>query len=121
MARRIARDPDARSLEAIVDASDLRSVMSTALAARPVDEAALRRGVWTYVGNERQAGASPGRIIDALTSIIDEAKLETRAQHIALARRVTLWCVEAYFGHLGGAAIGQPPIGAADAPAPHPQ
>ena len=113
MARRNARDPDARSLEEILDASDLRSVMSTALAARPVDEAVLQRGVWTYVSSERRAGASPGRIIDALTRVIDEANLESDEQRLAVTRRVILWCVEAYFGHLGGAAIGKDQIGAA--------
>jgi len=113
MVRRNARDPDVRSFEAVLDASDLRSVLTTALAARPIDEDALQRGVWTYVENERQAGGSPGRIIESLTSVIDEAKLESRGQHLAVTRRVILWCVEAYFGHLGGAAIGKDPVGSA--------
>jgi len=68
MVRRDARDPDVRSFEAVLDASDLRSVLSTALAARPIDEDALRRGVWTYVENERQAGGSPV-VSGAVTSL----------------------------------------------------
>jgi hypothetical protein len=118
MVRRNTSDPDVRSLEEVVDASDLRSVMTTALTARPVDEAALQRGVWTYVGNERHAGASPGRIIDSLTRIIHDANLQSREQHLAVTRRVMLWCVEAYFGHLGGAAIGKDAIGAVAVTAP---
>jgi len=106
MVRRTARDPDDRSLEAVIDAGDLRSVMSTALAARPIDDAMLQRGVWTYVGNERYAGASPGRVIDSLARVIDEANLESR-ERLAVTRRVIQWCVEAYFGHLGGAAVGE--------------
>lgn len=106
MVRRKTRDPDVRSLEAVADANDLRAVMAAALAAKPIDDSGLRRGVWTYVEGERLAGASPARIIDALTHVIDEANLETRAEHAAVLRRVILWCVEAYFGHLGGGAFG---------------
>ena len=80
--------------------------MSAALAAQPVDEAALRRGVWTYVGGERHAGVSPGHVITALTRVIEEAHLEPREHCLAITRRVILWCVEAYFGHLGGDVVG---------------
>lgn len=91
-----------RSLEALADAEDLRSVLAAALAAKPVDEGALRRGVWTYVGGERHAGVSPGRVIMALTQVIEEANLVPQQQRLEITRRVILWCVEAYFGHLGG-------------------
>ena len=70
------------------------------------DEAALRRGVWTYVGGERDAGVSPGHVIVALTRVIEEAKLAPHEQRLAVTRRVILWCVEAYFGHLGGDVVG---------------
>src|SRR5689334_17756615 len=96
---------EARSLEAIVDSADLRSVMSTALAAQPVDESALRRGVWTYVGGERDAGVPPGNVILALTRVIEEANLKPHEESLAVTRRVILWCVEAYFGHLGGTGV----------------
>jgi hypothetical protein len=106
MVRRRSEDPEPRSLESIADSADLRSVMSSALAAKPVDEAALRRGVWTYVGGERDAGVSPGHVIIALTRVIEEAKLTPHEQRLAVTRRVILWCVEAYFGHLGGDVVG---------------
>ncbi len=104
MVRHGSARPQARSLEAIADSADLRSVMSTALAATPIDEPSLRRGVWTYVGGERAAGVSPGHIIMALTRVIEDANLKP-SECLALTRRVILWCVEAYFGHLGGESV----------------
>lgn len=106
MVRRQSSVPPARSLESIVDSEDLRSVMTAALAAQPVDEAALRRGVWTYVGGEREAGVSPGHVILLLTRMIEEARLTPHEHRLAVTRRVILWCVEAYFGHLGGDVVG---------------
>jgi len=106
MPHRDSSAPEPCSLEALADAADLRSVMSTALAATPVDESALRRGVWTYVGGERHAGVSPGHVIIALMAVIDEANLTPHEQRMAVTRRVILWCVEAYFGHLGGDVVG---------------
>ena len=94
--------PEGRSVEGIADSADLRSVLSTALALQPVDESALRRGVWTYVGGEREAGVPPGHVIMALTRVIEEADLKAHDDRLAITRRVILWCVEAYFGHLGG-------------------
>jgi hypothetical protein len=64
----IRPSPEIRSAESVADAADLKSVMTAALATNPVDESALRREVWTYVGGERDAGASPGHIIMALTA-----------------------------------------------------
>lgn len=55
MARRHFAVSKARSSESVADSPDLRSVMRAALAAEPVDEAALRRGVWTFVGGDRHA------------------------------------------------------------------
>jgi hypothetical protein len=91
-----------RTLAQLEDTHDLESVISEALAARPVDESMLRRGVWTYVGEERQAGTSPGRVILTLTELIEKSKRTSRMEQQAVMRRVILWCVEAYFGHLGG-------------------
>ncbi|HWH51502.1 MAG TPA: hypothetical protein VN651_08150 [Gemmatimonadaceae bacterium] len=96
----VAKTP--RSTPDLTDAADLRSVIVAALAAKPVDEDALRRGVWTLVGTERDAGASPGQVILALTELVDEARLSPEPVHQARLRGVILWCVEAYFGHLGG-------------------
>lgn len=105
MARRPAAS-ETRSIESIADSADLRSVLSAALASQPVDEAALRRGVWTYVGGERIAGVPPGEVIVALTRVIEENNAMSRAECLAITRRVILWCVEAYFGHLGGDVVG---------------
>ena len=93
---------DERSAPERADAEDLRSVIVTALAAVPVDEDALRHRVWTLVGNERNAGASPGQVIIALTDLVSEARLAPASVHQTRLRQVILWCVEAYFGHLGG-------------------
>src|SRR4051812_38536919 len=92
---------ETRTLAQVEDTQDLESVISAALAARPVDESMLRRGVWTYVCEERQAGTSPGRVILTLTELIEKSKATSRMEQQAVMRRVILWCVEAYFGHLG--------------------
>ena len=115
MVRRGSVISAARSPEAVADSADLRSVMSAALAAQPVDEAALRRGVWTYVGGERNAGVSPGHVILALTRVIEEANLKPHEECLAVTRRVILWCVEAYFGHLGGDVVGSGECALSDA------
>jgi hypothetical protein len=108
--------PVPRTLSAIADSDELRSVISGALGATPIDEAMLRRGVWTYVGAERHAGTSPGHVIMALTELIDEATIAPVAARQALTRRVILWCVEAYFGHLGGDVVGRDGMALSDAP-----
>ena len=102
----------------LADAADLRSVIAAALAAQPVDEEALRRGVWTFVGTERDSGASPGQVIIALTDLVDEAALVPASVQQARLRRVILWCVEAYFGHLGGDVLGRDTDAFADLPRP---
>ena len=110
-------DPPNRTLAEVAESQDLRSVISTALSSTPVDEPSLRRGVWTYVGAERHAGTSPGHVIMALTDLIDAAKIAPVADRQALMRRVILWCVEAYFGHLGGDVVGCNGNALADSPA----
>lgn len=102
MARPPTPRAETRTLAQLEDSQDLESVISAALAARPIAEAMLRRGVWTYVGEERQAGTSPGRVILALTELIEKSKSTSKMEQQAVMRRVILWCVEAYFGHLGG-------------------
>src|SRR5258707_14703702 len=82
----------------LADAQDLRSVISTALVASPIDEHSLRCGVWTYVGVERRLGTPPGGVITALTELVDVAGIAPPSLHQALMRRVILWCVEGYFG-----------------------
>ena len=97
-----------RTLAQLEDTQDLEAVISAALAARPIDESMLRRGVWTYVSEERHAGTSPGPVILALTELIERSKTTSRMEQQAVMRRVILWCVEAYFGHLGGEVHDQP-------------
>jgi hypothetical protein len=94
--------PVGRNLTELADAHDLRSVISAALTAKPLDEQSLRRGVWTYVGAERDAGTSPGHVIATLSELVEAARVTPMASHQEIMRRVILWSVEAYFGHLGG-------------------
>lgn len=94
--------PATRTLAQVEDTQDLESVISAALAASPIDESMLRRGVWTYVREEHHAGTSPGRVILTLTELIERAESASVMERQAVMRRVILWCVEAYFGHLGG-------------------
>ena len=98
------REPpnETRTLAQAEDTQDLAAVISAALAASPIDVSSLRRGVWTYVGEERQAGTSPGRVILALTELIDASVRTSAMDRGAVTKRVILWCVEAYFGQLGG-------------------
>lgn len=95
-----------RTLDQHLDARDLRAVIVEALAAAPVDEQALRDGVWTYVRGERDVGVAPGVVILALTDMVQRAKLVPDAARDAWTRQVILWCVEAYFGQRGGVPLG---------------
>jgi len=94
------------SLEELEDAQDLRAVISAALATVPVDEESLRRGVWTYVRAERDVGTSPGFVIVALTELVDVSSIDQVSVRQFVTRQVILWCVEAYFGYLGGEVVG---------------
>lgn len=95
------------TLEEVEDSQDLRSVIAAALAATAVDQELLRRAVWTYVGAERDVGAPPGRVIVTLTQIVEASPVAQRPVRDELTRLVVLWCVEAYFGHLGGEGVGR--------------
>jgi hypothetical protein len=99
--------PALRSAASLADAHDLRSGIAAALTATPVDEVLLRRGVWTYVGAERHAGTSPGHVIVALTQLVEASEIFPLPVRQAIMRQVILWCVEAYFGHLGGDVVGR--------------
>jgi hypothetical protein len=104
--------PRELSLDEIEDARDLRAVIAAALSAVPVDEESLRRGVWTYVRAERDIGTSPGFVIVALTELVDASTVDQPLLRQSVTRQVILWCVEAYFGYLGGEVVG----GGDDAP-----
>src|SRR5690242_3645644 len=90
------------TLEELEDQQDLRAVIAAALAATPLDEASLRRGVWTYVRAEHHLGTSPGAVIVTLTELVEASAIRAPLVHQTVMRQVILWCVEAYFGHLGG-------------------
>src|SRR5690349_24489045 len=96
-----------RTLAQHQDARDLRAVIVEALAASPIDPQALRDGVWTYVRGEREVGVAPGVVILALTDVVERAQIVPASERIAWTRQVILWCVEAYFGQLGGVAVSQ--------------
>jgi len=91
-----------RSYEDLAEAKDLRDAIAKVLASAPIDERKLRCAVWTFVGSERRAGVPPAIIIMRLTDLIDNAHLAPFEHTRALTRRTMLWCVEEYFGHLGG-------------------
>ena len=101
MSRHHAALSSDRTLDQLEDAHDLRAVIGAALDATPMDEEALRRGVWTYVTAEHDLGTPPAKVIVTLTELVDASKARPPLVQQALVRRVILWCVEAYFGHLG--------------------
>jgi len=101
-ARRVRPPPAVAS--GLGELIDLRSIIADALGASPVYEPSLRRSVRTYVGAERNVAAAPGHVIDVilvLTDLIERANIAPVALRRALARRVIVWCVEAYFGPIG--------------------
>ncbi|HKW46188.1 MAG TPA: hypothetical protein VJN70_02030 [Gemmatimonadaceae bacterium] len=100
MSRRTSRGPRERTLEEEAEAEDLQLAIGATLAATPIDDYALRRGVLTYVSSERGIGTLPGDLIACLTTIVETSSAPTQARE-AVMRRVTLWCLEGYFGRLG--------------------
>ena len=94
-----------RSVEDLADAKELRAVIAVAMVNAPIDDQALRCAVWSFVGNERRAGVPPEVVIARLTELIDRANIIPMSARQALTRRVILWCVEEYFGRLGGDAL----------------
>lgn len=107
MDRSPVRRPRELTPDEIDDAQDLRSVIVTALSLTPVDWESLRHGVWTWVRAERDVGARPGTVIEALTEMVDASPVAPGSARDDVTRQVILWCVEAYFGHLGGKGIGR--------------
>ena len=89
----------------LADAIDLRAAISSALAAAPILDDHLRRGVWIYVCAERAAGTPPADVIVALTELVGVAKIADPKVRRTSLRKVVTWCVEAYFSHLGGTGV----------------
>ena len=106
-----------RDFVEIAESDDLRSAIASALDASPVDEEMLRRAVWSYVGAERHAGTSAGRVIMTLVDVIETAAIAPLIERQALTRRVILWGVEAFFGHLGGDVVGRDGMALSDSSA----
>ena len=79
--------------------TDYRSVIATALTARPFDEDSLHDCVCTYVRAERDRGKSPSDVIVALTELVEQKGIASATIRHALTRQVIPWCVAAYFGH----------------------
>lgn len=96
-----ARAPT-RTLAQFNASQGLELVIAETLAAGTIDDSVLQRVVWTYVGEERRAGTAVGRVILTLTELIEQSLAVPRAEQNALARRVILWCVEAYYDDVGG-------------------
>jgi hypothetical protein len=107
-----------RTVDDLADAKDLRAVISTALADAPINEHRLRCAVWSFVGTERRAGVPPALVIVRLTGLVDTSSIVPASARLAMTRSMILWCVEEYFGHLGGDALTtDSSSGAADSPA----
>ena len=98
-----------RTLEQHLDARNLRVAIIEALASTNVHEQKVRDAVWTYVRAEREVGVAPGVVILALTDMVERAGIEP-SDRAARTRDLILWCVEAYFGHLGGEGVGNVPM-----------
>jgi len=94
-----------RTLAQHLDARDLRAAIVEALATTDVREQALRDAVWTFVRAERDIGVAPGVVILELTDMVERAGIDP-AVRPRRTRDLILWCVEAFFGHLGGDAVG---------------
>jgi len=98
------------------DARDLRGVIIDALGAQPINEQMLRDAVWTYVRGEREIGVAPGVVILALTDMVERAKLVPDVDRPGWTRDVIVWCVEAYFGQLGGVDVARRRDSSGEAP-----
>lgn len=90
-----------RTLAQHLDSRDLRTAIVDALADPDVREQTLRDAVWTYVRAEREVGVAPAVVILALTDMVERAHVDGAIRAVR-TRDLILWCVEAFFGHLGG-------------------
>jgi hypothetical protein len=80
--------------------TDYRSVIASALQARPFDEESVHDCVCTYVRAERDRGRASSDVIVALTELVEQKGLTSGSVRHALTRQVIPWCVAAYFGRV---------------------
>ena len=99
-----------RTLAQHLDARDLRAAIVEALATTDVREQTLRDAVWTFVRAERDIGVAPGVVILELTDMVERAGIDPEVRPLR-TRDLILWCVEAFFGHLGGDGVGNASTG----------
>ena len=89
------------TVDDLIDADALRSIIAAGLAVQPIDERSVHRAVWIYVCGARDLGTPPGQVILSLTTIVEASSVAPRSVRNAILRRVILWCVDAYFGQIG--------------------
>ena len=89
------------TLEELIDAKALRSIIAAGVASQPIDEQSVRRGIWEYVCSARDLGTPPGHVILSLTTLVEASTVAPGSVRDAILRRVILWCVDAYFGQIG--------------------
>ena len=58
--------------------------------------------MWSFVGTERRADVPAALVITRLSNLVEDAEVVPMSTRVALTRRMILWCVEEYFGCLGG-------------------
>lgn len=109
-----------RSVDDLADAKDLRSVISQTLNRMPIDESAVRCAVWSFVGAERRAGVPAVLVIARLSGLIHGAVAVPASTRLALTHRAIRWCVEEYFGCLGGDVFGTDTSGSSASLEAHP-
>src|SRR5688572_26466752 len=80
--------------------ADPIAAIAAELSACPINEHALHQHVWSFVGEERNRGTNPGKVVIALTELVEEALIAPASLRQDIMRSMTLWCVEAYFGRL---------------------
>lgn len=89
------------TIEELIEANAQRAVIAASLAVQSIDHLALRRNVFAYVCGARDMGTPPGEVIVTLTTIVGASSVAPPAVRDSLTRSVILWCVDAYFGHIG--------------------
>jgi hypothetical protein len=91
-----------RSVEDRADARELRTAIAAELGKVPMNEFTLRLAVDTFVQAECRTGVPPAIVISRLATLVEDAEITPTAARLRLARCLILWCVDSYFGQVGG-------------------